>query len=358
MPTNPLKIHVLFESSDDGKPHGCSLIRLLRPFSHPNLAKAVELTYSTELPSFRPDVVIIERLWIHRMDTLSLLSCIRALKSQGTCVIYESDDDLLHVHLRIGDRNWPSADQRNHLRLLAREADGIIVSTQPLAETLRPLNSQVQIVPNTLDEQLFPVARQIDPASARLKFGYMGTFTHLEDLAYIANPIKSLIYELNHSIEFEIVGIGDERAIGNIFKNTPVSIKYVPVECVGYDQFCSWMANNLDWNFGIAPLLQSKFSDSKSDIKFLDYSILGIPGIYSDVKAYNGTVQHEVNGLLSANDNESWLNNLRRMATDAGMRDALALQAQIDVRAQRTLATQAHRFLDAVNTILQQSKAA
>lgn len=352
-----LKVHVLFESSADGKPHGCSLIRLLRPFAHPSVADSLELTYSTELPAFRPDVVIIERLWVHRMDTLSLLNCIHSLKSQGTTIIYETDDDLLHVHARVGDREWPTADQRNHLRLLAREADGIIVSTEPLAETLRPLNSCVHVVPNALDEQLFPAARTLSSRSGSLKFGYMGTFTHLEDLAYIANPIKSLLHDRPGSLEFEIVGIGDVRAIQNVFKNTPVSIKKVPADCVEYTQFCGWMQRNLDWNFGIAPLLESKFSNSKSDIKYLDYSILGIPSIYSDVPAYNNTVKHNHTGLLSANDNESWKLNLKRMIEQPELRMELAKQAEEEVRSQRTLATQAHRFLDAVATIRNQSVA-
>ena len=229
------------------------------------------------------------------------------------------------------------------------------MSTTPLAETLRPLNPCVHVVPNTLDEQLFPATRTLPPRSGHLKFGYMGTFTHLEDLAYIANPIKSLLYEMRGSLEFEIVGIGDTRAIQNVFKNTPVSIKYVPTNCVEYTQFCSWMQRNLDWHFGIAPLLKSEFSDSKSDIKYLDYSILGIPGIYSDVPAYSSTVEHERTGLLSANDNDSWKLNLKRMIEQPELRMALAKQAEEEIRSKRTLATQAHRFLDAVVSIRSQS---
>lgn len=345
-----IKVHVLYESSNGAEPHGCSVIRLLRPLSHPSVAEQIELTYGTKIPEHLVDVVIIERLWVHQFNTIELLQQLNSLKLRGIKIIYETDDDLLNVNSRIGDREWPTLDQKNIIRLLAREADGIIVSTKNLAKTFTTLNQNIHIIENSLDETLFH--RKADAkTNKKIKFGYMGTFTHLEDLIFVSAAIKNALVKFESNVEFEIVGIGDEDTIRKIFGDAPVSIKRVPEKDVPYEKFCHWMSENLRWDFGIAPLLKSKFSDSKSDIKFLDYSLVGIPGVYSNVPAYKDTVQDNVNGLLCDNSVDHWTAQIEKMITSQELRTQLADAAFEYTIKHRTLNINAKDFANTIRSI-------
>lgn len=349
-PLPPLRVHVLYESSNGAEPHGCSVIRLLRPLSHPSVSEQIELSYGTKIPEHLVDVVIIERLWVHQFNTIELLLQLKSLKSRGIKIIYETDDDLLNVNSRIGDREWPTLGQKNIIRLLARESDGIIVSTKNLKNTFSTLNSNIHVIENSLDETLFH-RKSETTLNQKIKFGYMGTFTHLEDLIFVSAAIKSALTKFQSNVEFEIVGIGDEHTIRKIFGEAPVSIKRVPERDVPYEKFCRWMSENLQWDFGIAPLLKSVFSDSKSDIKFLDYSLIGIPGIYSNVPAYADTVQDNVTGILCDNSVEQWTVQIERMITSKGLRIQLADAAYEYTKEHRTLNSNAVLFLQAILAI-------
>ncbi|WP_448110443.1 hypothetical protein [Pseudomonas lini] len=347
---SPVRVHVLYESSNGAEPHGCSVIRLLRPLSHPSVSEQIELSYGTKIPEHLVDVVIIERLWVHQFNTIELLLQLRSLKSRGIKIIYETDDDLLNVNSRVGDREWPTLDQKNIIRLLAREADGIIVSTKNLAKTFSMLNSNIHVIENSLDETLFQ--RKVETTTnKKIKFGYMGTFTHLEDLIFVSTAIKSALTKFESNVEFEIVGIGDEYTIRKIFGEAPVSIKRVPEKDVPYERFCHWMSENLQWDFGIAPLLKSVFSDSKSDIKFLDYSLVGIPGIYSNVPAYADTVQDNITGMLCDNTVDHWTTQIERMITSKDLRIQLADAAYEYTKENRTLKFNAEFFLQTILSI-------
>jgi glycosyltransferase involved in cell wall biosynthesis len=349
-PESPIKVHVLYESSNGAEPHGCSVIRLLRPLSHPSISDRIELTYGIKVPEHLVDVVIIERLWVHQFNTVELLLQLDNLKSRGITIIYETDDDLLSVNSRAGDREWPSAHQKNIIRLLAREAHGVIVSTNNLAKTFSVLNTNIQVVENALDETLF--TRKLAPRpNSKIKFGYMGTFTHLEDLIFVSAAIKGALVKFSPHVEFEIVGIGDEYTIRKIFGDAPVSIKRVPEKDVPYERFCQWMSENLQWDFGIAPLLQSEFSDSKSDIKFLDYSLVGIPGIYSNVPAYADTVQNNITGLLCDNSVDQWTEQIEKLVSSPDLTSSLSDAAYEYTNTHRTLKTNAANFLDAIKNI-------
>ena len=195
MPNNSLRTHVLYESSSGGLPHGCSVIRLLRPLSHPSIQSCISLTQGLDIPAQPVDVLIIERFWDYTCDWRRHLDMLQTVRKQGTKIIFEIDDDLLNVNWEVGSRDWPTESQKMWLRQMARFADGVIVSTQQLADRLATLNPRIEIVENALDERLFEQSREISlkKMDGIVVFGYMGTFTHLDDLISIIQPIRSVL---------------------------------------------------------------------------------------------------------------------------------------------------------------------
>lgn len=354
-----LHVHVLYESTSNGVPHGCSEIRLLRPLSHPVVQSELVLTSGVDLPDGPIDVVIVERLWNYSHTLNKQCTILEEVSSRGIPIIFEIDDDLFSVDEKAGSRAWPSIGQKMWMRWLIREADGIIVSTPKLASRLSGLNPNIEVVPNHLDDRLFDKSREFtqkNTDSEKVVCGYMGTYTHMDDLLSIIGPLRNILARYKDRLTLEIVGIGEEKLIKELFPELSVRVHHVPADKSEYLAFTSWMQDNLRWDFAIAPLVDSTFTQSKSDIKFLDYAVQGIPAIFSDVPAYQGTIQHLETGLLAQSSHDSWLKWLERMVVDSELRLKLACNAHAYVWEKRMLETKAGNWAKAIKSIINNSR--
>ncbi len=110
------------------------------------------------------------------------------------------------------------------------------------------------------------------------------------------------------------------------------------------------MIRNIYWDLAIAPLVDNHFSRHKSDLKFLDYSALRIPGIYSRMPVYETSVNHLENGYLASNTPDAWIEALEFLIGDPSLGKDLANNAQQYIFSQRTLE---HRATDWQNAILE-----
>jgi glycosyltransferase involved in cell wall biosynthesis len=119
-----------------------------------------------------------------------------------------------------------------------------------------------------------------------------------------------------------------------------------------YPRFVAWMRQHLRWDVAIAPLEDDAFTRCKSDLKYLDYAALGIPGIFSDVRPYRETVRHRETGLLAANEPKAWAEALEEIVSDASLRARLAGAARAEVHGTRMLRTNAPSWRKAIEGIV------
>jgi glycosyltransferase involved in cell wall biosynthesis len=108
------------------------------------------------------------------------------------------------------------------------------------------------------------------------------------------------------------------------------------------------MTENVNWDLAIAPLAESPFTLCKSDMKFLDYSALGVAGIYSRVPAYEATVNHLETGYLVENDSNAWEAAIEQLLEDDTLCLTLSTNAEEYVRSNRMLEQTAHCWRDAI----------
>ncbi len=336
-------------------PYGCTFIRLLLPLSHPSVSGSIRLSHGTEPPD-RADVVIVERTWKEGTTVADAERLVALLRRKRIPVLYALDDDLLDLDPRDVSSAAVAEEIHRVVAFLAREAAGVLVSTCALAERMQPLNAHIAVVPNHLDERLFgkPPARE---ERQILTIGYMGTHTHERDLRTVLRGLRELMGERAGRVRLEFAGGTADNGFLTLFAG--LNFKSLDRgDEDDYPHFVPWMRRNLDWDVAIAPLEDSRFHRCKSDIKFLDYALLGVPAVYSAVGPYLETVEDRVTGLVVPTTPDSFRDALGELLDDSALRRSIAGDARQKVLASRTLETGAHLWPEAIEGLLSRSGSA
>ena len=334
------RVHILYEYGPDLRPHGSAYIRLLRPFGYPTVSEYLDVTHGLRYDGREADVVIVDRLWRPDISHELASGLVEEIRRSGAQFVYALDDNLLD--LPVGRRGRLTDVHVQIVRFFLVEADGVIVTTQRLRKRLEELNSDIVVVPNALDERLLIPRVPLQagsPFGPRPKVvGYMGTFTHDEDLLMVLPALERVCQRYPGQVELELVG-GVRRA-ETLEVSKAVRFKKVgpnPEE-IEYPLFMLWFSSRVRWDIAICPLRDTAFDQCKSDIKFLDYSAVGAAGIYSRVPAYESSVRHLETGLLTENDSDAWMEALEMLIQDDSLRIDMSQNATQYLYKQRVLA--------------------
>jgi glycosyltransferase involved in cell wall biosynthesis len=339
------KVHVFCEYGNDGTyMFDVATIRLLNPLWFLNDQRKIELTYGGSLyDAPDADIYIVERAWRDNLEQNEIFDLIRRSRALRGRLVFEIDDNLLdHTDVKL--------QTKNNIRLLARNADLVVVSTSRLRERLLRLNPCVAVIPNTLPRSLLKDVPHPSAVTDMITIGYMGTATHQKDFNMIKLPLLQLLYKYSDRVRLEIVGALSDTSDLNMLPNTKI---LNPDKSSRYDEFWPWMRANLHWDFGLAPLKTDSFTICKSDIKFLDYAALGISGVFSRHPAYMDTVVDGINGLLAYDTPQAWFGVMERLVLDGDLRERMARSAFEQLGDSRTTESAAHLWEEVLTKLAQ-----
>lgn len=332
--------------------HACAYIRLISPldacrtsityawgvnFQHTRFFKRRRLF--TKYLDFS-DLVIVQRTFPQKRT----ISALNKILSSGNPVIYDTDDllfDLPDNHIL-----RPAFEKYKPYMLdFMRSVDAITVSTPALAETVRPFNRNVHVLPNLIDDSLWNTipTKQYE----KIVIGFSGSSTHAGDIAMIEDALLRIVQKYGSQIIFKFLGSVSER----LSKLPCVEfLDFQPSYC---DYALSLMGAGID--IAIVPLEDTPFNRCKSNIKWLEYSACGIPGVYSDVLPYNSCVTNGHTGLLAGSTTEEWFASLETLITNKVLRHAIGAMAQKRVLAEYSLSKKAYLYSDLYKEILQRN---
>lgn len=240
------------------------------------------------------------------------------LAKQGRSkLVFEVDDDLFNTdQTNVNVHSFFSNPEiRENLRRNIAVADVVTVSTEALAETIRPLNPRVIVVPNLIPQWVLDLP---SPAlTGRVTVGWGGGPTHQRDWTEAASEVARFITR-NPQTSFHLMGPplpGMVRSIPPDQLPPPDLMRALPaaqVRCTEWIQSVPDYYRAIDFNIGLAPLRANVFNRSKSHIKALEYAALGIPCVASDVGPYPDFVRHGETGFLVRRPHE-WAKYLREL---------------------------------------------
>lgn len=76
-------------------------------------------------------------------------------------------------------------------------------------------------------------------------------------------------------------------------------------------------------DLGIAPLLENDFNKAKSNVKFIEYSLVNAPTVASDIDAYNYDRKNNPTILVKNNRFDKWYKSLEKLIVDKDYRENL-----------------------------------
>ena len=307
---------------------GSTYVRVIQRYRHPGVSP--KLSLSVRLPdedplACDPDLVLVQRT---ALDPRRVQEFVANLEGHGIPLVADLDD-----HLLIRARDDPDYGRhRDSLTILLGAAALVLVSTEPLREALRGRAQAIAVVPNLIDERLFLAGVETRPrANGRRRPAqavYVGSPTHAEDLSML----KPVFEQLAGAIELNVVGV-EPPGPGQEWYRRVV----VPDDCKPYPRFVGWLREQRPaWDIAVAPLRDDPFNHYKSDLKYLEYAALGLPGVFSDRQPY-ATVRDGETGLKASDHAAAWAQALTRLADSTDERDAIAERAFREVTSSRLL---------------------
>jgi GT2 family glycosyltransferase len=187
--------------------------------------------------------------------------------------------------------NW-TRETRTHMRRCLAHCDRLVVSTEPLAEFARHMVDDIRIVPNRVEWARWEGIASKRRAGRKPRVGWAGAFQHAGDLALVEEAIRQTCDE----VEWVFFGMCPPALAPYIHESHG---------WVDFDHYPAKLAS-LNLDLAIAPLVQDAFNDAKSNLRLLDYGVLGWPVVCSDVTPYRGAPVTRV-----TNTTEAWVSAIR-----------------------------------------------
>jgi glycosyltransferase involved in cell wall biosynthesis len=283
--------------------------------------------------------------------TPSVAKLLERIKAQGKEAIFETDDLVYDPEFL---KYMDYFQKMNHLerKLYENGVGGEILAdpyvrvctttTSVLADKLREKGKRVFIVPNKLSLQDVEWAEEIlatreageKPVDTVTAGYFSGTLSHNKDFATITGVLMSM-FEKYPNFRLFLAGPLDTESVLQKHAGRIERLPYVPRQ----EHFKN--VSMVDIN--LLPLeIGNPFCEAKSELKFFEAGIVGVPTVASATRPYREAIEDGVDGFV-ADTAEEWRAKLERLITDAELRRSMGAKAREKALAKYTTQNADHQ---------------
>lgn len=263
---------------------------------------------------------------------------IELFQERGLKVVVELDDDYCtiptdNIARAQYDPRHDSDDNWNWLSMACAKADRVVAPTKALVEKYG--HGQGVLVPNFVPERyLKHRVEENDP----LLVGWTGNLeVHASDLGVVGAGVAIALSATGAHFRFVGASSQTEKV------QRELRLDRLP-SATGWVELEDYPALLSDLDVGLVPLASNVFNESKSYLKGLEYSALGIPFVASSTQPYRELAAKGA-GLV-VGGRKDWGRHLKRLITDDAFRRDQA-ESGYEVAKANTVEGNAWRFLEA-----------
>lgn len=306
-------------------------IRIRDPLQTLSKLSDVTLQVSAFGEQTEGDIAWADIVLLQRESNPAVLSLLEKLQRAGKGVVLDMDDLLTEVPSFLSVHEHCLA-HRPYLQNALRSVHAVTVTTPRLQREMLAYNRNVFVVPNCTNESFHSPVVHTDEEPVRLVIASSDTVR----VDFIVSALAAVMAD--PSLRVELVGIGPP---GDYVAQSGLSIQRHPI--MPHADFKTFIAS-LPNAIGVIPLDDSRFSNCKSAVKFLDYALAGIPAICSSVPPYTDTVLDGVTGVLCENTETNWTAALSKLVSDTSRRRDVSERAHAFARNNYPLERAARRW--------------
>jgi len=281
------------------------------------------------------DIVIVAR----QNDAQFFAGLLAGRDIYGYRIVVDTDDytdGLPGLH-----PNSPAWSNATLLKKVARgqyrNADHLTASTTFLAETYKDVNPRISVIPNCVDVPRYANLNRVEKEARHkddVRVYWAGGVSHLGDME-VLRPAYTRLLKERPQVKFVFSGF------------IPSWAGEFPWDRVFYTKFCDYAdyPQHAAWvcaDIGVAPLADHPFNRAKSHVKWLEYGMNGIAGVYQGMQPY-ATVNHGKTGLLALSPDD-WYESILRLVDDRDLRAGIAANAYADIMENWTVEAHADRY--------------
>jgi len=249
-------------------------------------------------------------------------------RQTNTPLIYEIDDLLTEIPVWNFAHEYYKENIEN-IKEMMKIADGMTVSTSKLKEVYSEYNSNIEVIPNHLPKfiwgNIYP-KHDNEPNIKRPRIMWAGSQNHFAQkhmkgvkggdfgsklMDFIRKTVNDYQWIFSGSHPLELSDIKDKLEIYG-WKNVFEYPKHF---------------RSLEPDICIAPLEKGLFNDCKSNIKMLEFTAVGAPGIYSNAYPYR-------KATLQSDTDDEMISMIETLAKDVDMRERVYNKDYETVRGQ------------------------
>ncbi|MCU7645145.1 glycosyltransferase [Pseudomonas piscis] len=250
---------------------------------------------TVEIERLSPDTIVLQG----RYSEGAVSDILRMKKYSSALRIYELDDYVISAPKKNSHTRNKPANTEQMVRDGIALCDRVVVTTQPLADALSSMHSDIRVVPNMLAPDPWATLTSLRATSSKPRVGWGGGTSHTGDLEIIADVVR----ELANDVEWVFFGMCPDELRPYVHEFYPaINLQNYPYKLA-----------SLNLDLALAPLEFHIFNDCKSNLRLLEYGACGYPVICTDTEAYRGFLPCT---RVYSNSTEEWLQAIRMHLAD------------------------------------------
>lgn len=303
------------------------------------------------------DVVVF-----HRPEASYQLEIARKLKQAGKKIVMDNDDTYKdHNGFKFNDYMTEEKVKAGlgeldaGINAFLKEADLVTCTTEALKKEYELINPNVVVLPNTVDPFYYPEPKRNEEDVVRIGItGSVGVTSDVEVL-------KPIIEHYQHDPRVRLVLLsmppeGENEIYKKLYAEEYAFWNKVNIEWHSFvksDVYYEYL-NDLKLDMVIIPRSDSLFNRCKSNLKFLESSMLETPVVAQSFSTGDSPYEidpEDAEHLLLATDTESWIAQIEKLITDKELRREIGRKAKEYVENKYSIEANAYKWVDAYNSL-------
>lgn len=290
-----------------------------------------------------PDYDSYETIIVQQVSDKHWLKWIKERQSNGQTILYEIDDFIHGIH-NIADHRFKSAYSKKRRKLwqmCMEQCDGMICSTQFLADQYKKYNVSIEVCENAIDTARYDV--EFPDREEKIVIGWAGGTGHNQAVKHWLPEIHKILETYSY-VSFISIGAQYADLLATFHPGKTLSIPWGTIENFPY------LLTHFD--ITLAPVHDSKYFRSKSDLRWLEASAVGTPtvaGVVDGSSPY-ASIQDYETGLLAHNPEEAG-DCIMELIESQDLRASIASNAQKYVRNNRDIEKNAQNWQEAISKL-------